>query len=90
MKSEKEGSGTHVAETAPPLFFFSPAVLCNSSLKISGKRRRRSINKHKGWRGEKEGGWRGKCTESRKLMQNRLKKKVRAGQSGRGSVVLSV
>lgn len=56
MKSENEGSGTHVAETAPPLFFFPPAVLCNSSLKISGKRRRRSINKHKGWRGEERRG----------------------------------
>lgn len=54
-ESEKEGSGTHVAETAPPLLFFPPAVLCNSSLNISLKNRRRSINKHKRRRGEKEG-----------------------------------
>lgn len=47
--SEKEASGTHVAETALPLIFFPPAVLCNSSLKISCERRR-SINKHKGRR----------------------------------------
>lgn len=61
-EGRKEGSGTHVAETAPPLVFFLPAVRRNSSLKISSKRRRRSINKQ----GEEriKGGTIEKCTGS--------------------------
>lgn len=45
VKRKKEG---HTLPKLPPHFlFFSPAVLGNSSLKISSKRRRRrGINKH--------------------------------------------
>lgn len=55
VKVRRKEAGRTLLKLLPPTFFSPPAVLCNSSLKISGKRSRRSINKHKGRRGEKGG-----------------------------------
>lgn len=63
MKVRRKEAGRTLPKLLPLWFFFPPAVLCNSSLKISGKRRRRSINKHKGEE-RREGGMMGKCTGS--------------------------